>query len=100
MTTAQATEATAFIVHPALRAQAAAALIVGRTFLCPDCGQIANPDTGCTPCDDVKFASLCAEYDLMMANAETYDPYEAHEIALENAMAGRKVTGGSRHSEI
>ncbi len=78
MTTAQATEATAFIVHPGLRAMAAAALAAGRTFLCPECGQIASAETGCFPCDEVKFASLCAEHDALMEQGETADGCDAY----------------------
>lgn len=71
MTTAQATEYTAFIVNPAIRAQVAASLLAGRAVICPDCNEIANPETGCTRCDDARFAAQEAEYDALMSGAET-----------------------------
>lgn len=71
MTTTQATEVTAFIVNPALRARAAARLVSGGAFLCPDCGQIADTAAGCYPCDDARFTAQEAEYDALMNSAET-----------------------------
>ena len=78
MTALQAQAATAFIVNPAIREMAAARLRDGRTFICPDCGQIASTDAGCAPCDDVMFASQEAEYDARMSGAETATGCDAY----------------------
>lgn len=63
MTTAQATEYTAFIANRAVRAQVIASLLAGRSAVCPDCNEIFNPETGCTRCDTVRFDTMAAEYD-------------------------------------
>lgn len=70
MTTAQATDYTAFIANRAIRAQVTAALLTGRLTVCPDCNELANPETGCTSCDQARFAALEAQYEAKMANAE------------------------------
>ncbi len=78
MSTAQITAATAFIVHPALRATVAGHLASGVSFVCPDCGQIADTAAGCSPCDDARFTAQAAAYDALTGGAETLtgcDPY-------------------------
>lgn len=74
MTFIQATEATAFIKNPALRGRAVARLVSGDAFLCPDCGNLTDAQTGCYPCDEARFTPQCDAYDAMQAN--TFDPYE------------------------
>lgn len=72
MTTEQITEATAFIVHPALRAHAAHRLSIGATYLCGGCGQIADAQTGCSPCDTARFEEMAAEYDAQEADRDAF----------------------------
>jgi|GEM_PF-6525319 len=78
MNTAQATEYTAFITHRAIRAQVIAHLVSGRSVVCPDCNEIASPETGCTRCDDARFTAQAAEYDALMGGAETSTGCDAY----------------------
>lgn len=78
MTTEQITAATAFITHRAIRAQVAAHLASGVSFLCPECQQIADTNAGCTQCDEARFTAQAAEYDALMSGAETLTGCDAY----------------------
>lgn len=72
MTPEQIAEAVAFIVHPALRAHAAARLTSGANYICGGCGQIADSQNGCAPCDTARFEAMAAEYDAQEADRDAF----------------------------
>lgn len=78
MTTEQITAATAFITHSAIRAQVASHLATGKSFLCPECQQIADTAAGCTQCGDARFGAQTAAYDALMGGAETSTGCDAY----------------------
>jgi hypothetical protein len=72
MTADQATQATEFIAHPALRARAIHRLTSGAAFICPSCGNIADTLAGCTPCDEAYWEDQAAKHDAVQADRDWY----------------------------
>lgn len=72
MTIAAATEYTEFVTNRALRAHVVAALVSGRSAVCPDCTNIFSPETGCSRCDAAKFDAMAADYDAQEADRDAF----------------------------